>query len=95
VNAVNVETTSTGDPTVVKVTVRTRSDPSTHEVTASRADLDRLTRPGEPVEQFVARCFEFLLAREPKEAILARFDIADISRYWPEFEEEITSEAGC
>jgi hypothetical protein len=94
VNAVNVQTTSAGDPTVVKVTVGMQSDASTHDVTASVADVDRLARPGESVEQFVRRCFEFLLEREPKEAILTSFDIADISRYWPEFEEEITSEAG-
>jgi hypothetical protein len=33
--------------------------------------------------------FAFLLDREPKEAILRRFDLAVISRYFPEFESEL------
>lgn len=32
--------------------------------------------------------FEFLLAREPKESILGRFDVTVIDRYFPEFREE-------
>lgn len=35
--------------------------------------------------------FRFLLEREPNTAILAEFDLNDISRYFPEFEEEIRS----
>jgi hypothetical protein len=30
-----------------------------------------------------------LLDREPKEAILSRFDVSVISRYFPEFEREL------
>ena len=33
--------------------------------------------------------FRFLLEREPNTAILGEFDIQDINRYFPEFEEEI------
>ena len=33
--------------------------------------------------------FRFLLDREPKESILRRFDVAVISRYFPEFEREL------
>jgi hypothetical protein len=33
--------------------------------------------------------FRFLLDREPKESILARFDVTAISRYFPEFEGEM------
>ena len=45
---------------------------------------------GYPSEaEFVRACFEFLLAREPKEQILERFEIPVISRYFPEFEGEI------
>jgi len=57
-----------------------------HEVTLAKRDHARLARPGETAEAFVERCFAFLLAREPKESILSRFDIAVISRYFPEFE---------
>jgi hypothetical protein len=45
---------------------------------------------GYPSEaDFVRACFEFLLAREPKEQILRTFEIPVISRYFPEFEGEI------
>jgi hypothetical protein len=33
--------------------------------------------------------FRFLLDREPKEAILPRFDLAAIAHYFPEFEREL------
>ncbi len=43
---------------------------------------------GDPIE--LVRCsFEFLLARESKESILARFNLREISRYFPEYETEI------
>ena len=35
------------------------------------------------------RCIAFLLAREPKESILKRFDVSVISDYFAEFEREI------
>jgi hypothetical protein len=60
-----------------------------HEVTLSPDDLARLARPGETPEEFIRRCFEFLLAREPKESILREFDVTLIGRYFPEFEREI------
>jgi hypothetical protein len=37
----------------------------------------------------VRRSFEFLLEREPKESILASFDLTVIARYFPEYESEI------
>jgi hypothetical protein len=36
-----------------------------------------------------AAAFRFLLEREPKESILARFDVSVIARYFPEFEREL------
>lgn len=62
---------------------------SAYEVTLQAADFERLARPSESKEAFVERCFEFLLAREPKESILTSFDVAVISTYFPEFESEI------
>ena len=44
---------------------------------------------GEPPEDLVRRSFVFLLAREPKESILGRFDLPLIGRYFPEYEREI------
>jgi hypothetical protein len=62
---------------------------SRHEVTVARKDIDRLSAEHESPERFIARCFDFLLAREPKESILSRFDVSVIGRYFPEFEREI------
>jgi hypothetical protein len=70
------------------VRVRERADETTHDVTLARVFLARLA-PGELPESFVRRCFTFLLAREPKESILRRFDVSVIARYFPEFEKTI------
>ncbi len=60
-----------------------------HAVRVPAADLARLA-PGAPdPHELVARSFRFLLAREPKESILPRFDLAVISRYYPEYDRDI------
>ena len=59
-----------------------------HDVTVSARDLERLAAGGTP-DAFVRECFDFLLAREPKESILRSFDVSVIGRYFPEFEREI------
>jgi hypothetical protein len=78
-----------GDSFTFAVEVAQSGSTSAHEVTLQAADFERLARPSESKEAFVERCFEFLLAREPKESILERFDVAVISAYFPEFEGEI------
>jgi len=40
-------------------------------------------------EQCLEAAFRFLLDRKPKEAILKRFDVTVISRYFPEFEHQL------
>ncbi|HUG89051.1 MAG TPA: hypothetical protein VMP42_09840 [Actinomycetota bacterium] len=62
---------------------------STHTVTISDEDYERLGSGYSSKEAFLEACFEFLLDREPKESILSSFDVAVISRYFPEFEDEI------
>ena len=44
---------------------------------------------GTTPEAFISGVFAFLLEREPKESILARFDVTMVGRYFPEFEREI------
>jgi hypothetical protein len=61
---------------------------TTHAVTLGHDLLARLS-PGESPEDFVQRCFAFLLEREPKESILRRFDVAVIGRYFPDFESKM------
>ena len=72
------------------VAVRDSSSESRHRVTISLQDAARLAgagaaEPGRCVEAAMA----FLLDREPKESILPAFDIADIRRYFPEFDEAL------
>ena len=61
----------------------------THDVTVSPNDYTKLAGEKIQPEELVRRSFEFLLEREPKESILARFDLSVISRYFPEYEREI------
>ena len=62
---------------------------TSHRVTLKKADYDRLAGSKIEPAELVRRSFEFLLENEPKESILARFDLAVISRYFPDFEREI------
>jgi hypothetical protein len=69
----------------LEVAVKEDRGETCHTVTLARPLLARLA-PSESPEDFVRRCFLFLLEREPKEAILRRFDVSVIGRYFPEFE---------
>ncbi|MEX0799774.1 MAG: hypothetical protein WD379_00985 [Dehalococcoidia bacterium] len=62
---------------------------TTHRVAVTRDAYDRLSGGAVTPEELVRRSFEFLLEREPKESILREFDLTVISRYFPEYEEEI------
>jgi hypothetical protein len=66
-----------------------RGAATVHVVAVREVDLARLA-PGESIpDDLVRRSFEFLLAREPKESILERFELAVIGRYFPEYEQTI------
>ena len=45
-------------------------------------------------EWLIIQSFKFLLEREPNTAILGEFDLEEISRYFPEYEAEITAGIG-
>lgn len=59
-----------------------------HEVTVRRDYRDSIAPAATP-QEIVRASFEFLLDREPPGAILRRFDLAVIGRYFPEYEAEI------
>ncbi len=61
---------------------------STHPVTVRSDDLSRLGS-GASGEDLVEASFRFLLDREPIEAIMSRFDLSVISRYFPEYPDRI------
>jgi hypothetical protein len=67
-----------------RVRIREGGSETRHEVSVGDA-----SRWGCEPADLVRAAFAFLLDREPKEAILARFDVAVISRYFPEFEREL------
>jgi len=83
-------TADTGDAYVFDVRVSENGDATTHRVSLSQPDWQRLSGAADPAD-LVRRSFEFLLEREPKEQIMAEFDISMISRYFPEYETKIRS----
>lgn len=85
---IDVRRIEDGDPLVFDVSVGDERGETRHRVTFSRADFARL-RAGADAETLIEAAFRFLLDREPKESILARFDVSVISRYFPSFEREL------
>jgi hypothetical protein len=72
-----------------RVRVMDAGSETIHDVALNPSDYARLTGEKVEPEELVRRSFEFLLERESKESILARFDLSLISRYFPEYEREI------
>jgi hypothetical protein len=72
-----------------RVSVQEGGASTEHEVSLTRAYYEEAGQGSESPDQFVERCFEYLLEREPKESILRRFDVRQIASYFPRFEEEI------
>ncbi|MGD1036842.1 MAG: hypothetical protein ABR878_06520 [Roseiarcus sp.] len=85
---ITVTRLSGDDPLAFDVAVAEPSGTSRHRVTLTRAELARLAR-GRAPERLIEAAFRFLIDREPKESILARFDLSVIGRYFPEFEREL------
>ena len=72
------------------VTVEEGGSSTRHTVEVPGASYAALTGGRDvPVETLLERSFEFLLEREPKESILGSFGIDVITRYFPEYPEEI------
>jgi hypothetical protein len=80
--SVSSQPTPGGWACLVMVTANGHS--RTHRVFVSESDLQRWGR-GEEVARLVQRSFQFLLAREPLTAILPRFRLEDVERYFPEY----------
>src|SRR5205807_9308900 len=78
-----------GDPLQFDVVVRAGAGESRHRTTMAQATWQQLTGGKHTPERCVEAAFCFLLDREPKESILARFDVTVIARYFPEFEREL------
>jgi hypothetical protein len=85
---VTVRAEPKGDDWFCEVNVDHAGQHTRHKVTVARADLERWATgtEREDVESLVARSFDFLLEREPPNAILATFDLSVIQRYFPEYD---------
>ena len=79
---------------VFDVSVSEGASATWHQVIMARDTFERLSGGTSPPEECVRRSFEFLLEREPKEAILKEFDIDVIGRYFPEYERELRRRLG-
>jgi hypothetical protein len=90
VATIKVKTTDRGDTYECEVTVKEGLGETHHRVTLQKADYERLSGGKADPEALVSESFRFLLEREPKESILRSFDLTVISRYFPEYEREIT-----
>ena len=63
-------------------------DVSTHRVRVRAPDLSRLAPGATEPDELVKASFAFLLEREPPGSILRSFDLTDIARYFPEYDNE-------
>ena len=66
------------------VTVTDDGGSTSHEVTVWPSDMARYAPDASP-EALLEASFRFLLEREPKEAILRKFELPVIERYFPEY----------
>ncbi len=86
--AAKIEVTKNDEKTFT-VRVTESGTTSTHQVTVDSKYRAKVAGERAKPEELIRKSFEFLLEREPKESILARFDLTVISRYFPEYEREI------
>lgn len=72
-----------------RVTIGDDAGATSHDVQVSAETLSSLAPGAADPEELVRASFEFLLAREPRESILSRFDLMVIRRYFPDWEAEM------
>ncbi len=63
---------------------------TTHQVSIAAEYALKLTAGKITNAQLVKKSFEFLLERESNKSIMRSFNLSDISRYFPEYEEIFT-----
>lgn len=67
---------------------------TSHRVIVPDSLLARLGAAGDDEEAVVRESFAFLLEREPADSILPEFSLAIISRYFPEYTDELPARLG-
>jgi hypothetical protein len=76
-------------PREFRVQVREAGRETTHQVTVPERLGEGLELRDDDLERVVRESFRFLLERERATSILARFSLGDISRYFPEYRDEL------
>ncbi len=84
---IQVTTISEDDPMVFDVVINDNRSKSQHRVRMKKNTYTQLTNNQVTPKQCVEAAFNFLLDREPKESILASFDISVITMYFSDFEQ--------
>lgn len=80
----------TQDSGTYRVLVTDDSGSREFSVRLTDAYWEALTLKLNTPEWLIKKSFEFLLERESKEYILGYFDLTEISRYFPEYESQIS-----
>jgi hypothetical protein len=65
-----------------------------HTVHLDRSTFDELAPPGTTPEELVRASFEFLLEREPREAIMRRFDLPIIGSFFTGYAADVRERLG-
>ena len=85
----DVAITASG-PREFRVEVRQDGEETSHRVTVPEDLIDELDLAEGDLERVVRESFDFLLEREPPSSILGEFSLDEISRYFPEYREELS-----
>lgn len=75
-----------------EVIVSEQDSSTVHTFTLDGDYYQALTDGKVAKEDFIKKCFEFLLEREGKESILSSFNVRVINNYFPGFEQQIKRE---
>jgi hypothetical protein len=93
VSEIDVRCEAAGDGRRCRVVVSDERGTSTYEVGVPAAGpflATLLPDPGfDDTERLVRETFTFLLEREPRSSILARFDLSVVERYFPDYPAEM------
>ncbi len=73
-----------------EVRLREGDGETSHRVTVPEDLIEELELPEDDLESVVRESFEFLLEREPASSILPQFSLDVISRYFPEYRQELS-----
>jgi hypothetical protein len=77
-----------------EVTVGDDPAATLHSVRVDHSVLGELAPPGTSPEELVRASFEFLLEREPREAIMRRFELPIIGRFFSGYADSVRGRLG-